>query len=300
MALNWSTAVKSLHSTDHAAMMILVDKHTNIDSNTVEWMHPMIPLAAKANAEDKNPTWEQAMNGSDRGGYLKACRKEMHTLSEDKDAWDVVDREDWMKVLPITWAFKCKRYPDGRIRKFKARFCARGDWQVKGIDFFDTFAPVINWTSVRLLLIPSAILGLSTKQVDYTASFVHAPIDKDPNWDSMSPEEQAHSGVYLHMPHGFHQPGKVLKLKRLLYGLQQSPRNFFQHLKAKLELIGFEANDNIDPCLFIFDKVICLVYVDDTLFFSPKEDQRQIWIWKSKLDFLVFTSIETLKAARSN
>jgi hypothetical protein len=270
MALNWSSAVESLRSIDHAAMMTLVDKHTDIDANTVEWMHRMI-LAAKANAED-NPTWEQAMNGPDRDGYLEACRKELHTLSEDKDAWDVVDREDWMKVLPTTWAFKCKRYPDGRIRKFKARFCARGDRQVEGIDFFDTFAPVINWTSVRLLLILSAILGLSTKQVDYTAAFVHAPIDKDPNWESMSSEEKARSGVYLHMPRGFYQPGKVLKLKRSLYGLRQSPRNFFQHLKAKLELIGFEANDNIDPCLFISDKVICLVYVDDTLFFSPKED----------------------------
>jgi hypothetical protein len=77
----------------------------------------------------------------------------------------------------------------------------------------------VNWTSVRLLLILSAILGLSTKQVDYTAAFVHAPIDKDPNWESMSSEEKARSGVYLHMPRGFYQPGKVLKLKRSLYGL---------------------------------------------------------------------------------
>jgi hypothetical protein len=228
-------------------------------------------LAAKANAED-NPTWEQAMNGPDRDGYLEACQKELHTLSEDKDAWDVLDREDWMKVLPTTWAFKCKRYPDGQIRKFKARFCARGDRQVEDIDFFDTFAPVVNWTSVHLLLILSAILGLSTKQVDYTAAFVHAPIDKDPNWDSLSSEEKARSGVYLQMPRGFYQPGKVLKLKRSLYGLRQSPRNFFQHLKAKLESIGFEANDNINPCLFILDKVICLVYVNNTLFFSPKEE----------------------------
>jgi hypothetical protein len=270
MALNWSQTVESLRSVDHSAMMNLINLHTDVEHNTVEWMHPMI-LAAKANAED-NPTWEQAMNGPDRAGYLEAARKELKTLAEDKDAWDVVDREEWMKVLPTTWAFKCKRYPDGRIRKFKARFCARGDRQVEGVDFFDTFAPVVNWTSVRLLLILSAILGLSTKQVDYTAAFVHAPIDKDPNWDSMTEEERARSGVYLHMPRGFNQPGKVLKLKRSLYGLRQSPRNFFQHLKSKLESIGFEANIDIDPCLFISEKVICLVYVDDTLFFSPRDD----------------------------
>jgi hypothetical protein len=269
MSLNWSQTVESLRSADLSAMMHVIDQHTDVDQNTIEWMHPMV-LAAKANAED-NPSWEEAMNGPDREGYLEAARKELKTLSKDKDAWDVVDREDWMKVLPSTWAFKCKRYPDGRIRKFKARFCARGDRQVKGIDFFDTFAPVVNWTSVRLLLILSIIYGWSTKQVDYTAAFVHAPIDRDPNWDSMSPEERERSGVYLHMPRGFYQPGKVLKLKRSLYGLRQSPRNFFKHLTSKLKSIGFKEIDG-DPCLFISDKVICLIYVDDTLFFSPKEE----------------------------
>jgi Reverse transcriptase (RNA-dependent DNA polymerase) len=268
MALEWTRLVEQLRSADLRAMMYEVERFTDFDSGTVEWMHPMI-LAAKANAED-NPTFEQAMNGPDREGYLEACKKELKTLGEDKDAWDVVEREPWMNVLPSTWAFRCKRYPDGMIRKLKARFCARGDRQIEGVDFFDTFAPVVNWTTVRLMLIMSIILGLATKQVDYTAAFVHAPIDKDPNWESMTPEEQERSGVYLEMSRGFREQGKVLKLKRSLYGLRQSPRNFFQHLKSKLESVGFIADDSVDPCLFISDKVICLVYVDDTLFFSPK------------------------------
>jgi hypothetical protein len=61
-------------------------------------------------------------------------------------------------------------------------------------------------------------------------------------------------------------------LKRSLYGLKQSPRNFFAHLKEKLEFIGFESIANVDPCLFISDNVNCLVYVDDTLFFSTKQE----------------------------
>ena len=56
--------------------------------DTLDWMSPMI-LGAKANAED-TPTWEQAMNGPDREGYMEACQKEIDTLSNDKDAWDVV------------------------------------------------------------------------------------------------------------------------------------------------------------------------------------------------------------------
>jgi hypothetical protein len=89
----------------------------------------------------------------------------------------------------------------------------------------------------------------------------------------MTEQERARSGVYIEMPRGFSQPGKVLKLKRSLYGLRQNPRNFFQHLKAtKLESVGFVSNEAVDPCLFISDRVICLVYVDNTLFFSPKEE----------------------------
>jgi len=74
------------------------------------------------------------------------------------------------------------------------------------------------------------------------------------------------------MPRGFTEPGKVLKLKKSLYGLRQSPRNFFKFIKGKLEKTGFESQEQIDPCLFVSDKVIALIYVDDTLFFSPKQE----------------------------
>jgi len=268
--MNWNLALSTIRSNNLKSMMAQMQQDVDPDDGTLDWMNPMI-FGAKANSEDA-PTWEQAMNGPDREGYWKACEKEIKTLGEDKDAWDVVKREPWMNVLPSTWAFKCKRFPDGMIRKLKARFCCRGDRQIEGVDYFETFAPVVNWTTVRLMLILSIVLGLATRQVDYTAAFVHAPIDKDPDWDNLSKEEQNRRGVYLEMPRGFTEPGKVLKLKRSLYGLKQSPRNFFQHLKGKLEGIGFESARDVDPCLFISDKVICLVYVDDTLFYSPRQE----------------------------
>jgi hypothetical protein len=211
------------------------------------------------------------MNGPDKAGYWEACEKEIQTLII-MEAWEEVIHEDWMNVLPSTWACKCKHYPDGMIRKLKARFCARGDKQIEGIDFFNTFAPVVNWTTVCLMLILSIMVGLATKQVDYTAAFVHTPIDKDPDWDRLSEEDRKKRGVFVDMPRGFSKQGKCLRLKRSLYGLKQAPRNFFQHLKIKLEKVGFTTNIAVDPCLFISDKVICLVYVDDTLFYSPKEE----------------------------
>ena len=56
-------------------------------------------------------------------------------------------------VLPGTWAFKRKRFPDGRLRKCKARFCVHGDKQVEGVDYFEMYAPVVQWKTVQLMLI---------------------------------------------------------------------------------------------------------------------------------------------------
>ena len=142
------------------------------------------------------------------------------------------------------------------------------------IKHWSTFAPTVSWTTVRLLLILSVQLKLATKQVDYTAAFVHADIDKPPNFDTLSDDEKERSGVYIEMARGFTQTGKVYKLKKSLYGLHQAPRNFFLHLKSNLEAVGFTQASEIDPCLFISDKVICLVYVDDTLLWA--RDQKDI------------------------
>ena len=97
-------------------------------------------------------------------------------LQQDLDCWELVPRTEKMNVLPSTWAFKCKRFPDGRIKKFKARFCARGDRQKEGIDYFETWSPVVQWTTVRIMLVLSSILRLGSVQADITAAFVHAEL----------------------------------------------------------------------------------------------------------------------------
>jgi hypothetical protein len=80
-----------------------------------------------------------------------------------------------------------------------ARFVARGDQQKAGIEFNETYAPVVQWTTVRLMLILDCILGLKSCQADVECAFLHGALE---------PGEE----IYMHMPRGFKQEGKCLRL----------------------------------------------------------------------------------------
>jgi hypothetical protein len=274
--LDWTKSVASIQSRDARVLLSRLDDATDCDTGLVDSdYHPML-LAAKMSSED-TPNWNEATGGEHSMGYWEAMQVEYDVLIEKK-AWIEVDRTPDMNVLPSTWAFRCKRFPDGNVKKLKARFCVMGNRQIDGVDVFDTYAPVVSWTTVRLLLILTCVLGLATAQVDYTAAFVQAKIDED---------------IYVAMPRGKLKSGKVLKLLRSLYGLKQSPKNFFEHLKERLEYCGFEQSDS-DPCLFVKPNCICLTYVDDCLFFAPHQDDIDATLVRLKgadLDFNVESDV---------
>ena len=142
-------------------------------------------------------------------------------------AWDIVDQYDYMNSINLTWDFKYKRYPDGLIKDCKAQFFARGNQQLEVIYFFETYAPVVQCTTVWFMLIIKVVLGFKPKQCDTNAAFIHADIHEDEK-------------LYDKMPRGFEQLSKnehkkCLKLKKILYGLCQSPREFWKYMTKKLE-----------------------------------------------------------------
>ena len=97
--------------------------------------------------------------------------KEIADLSR-RGTFTLIKRSDLpsgANLLPGTWAFKVKRFPDGRVR---------GDRQVEGIDYDKTYAPVVQWSTVRLLMTLSVALGLKTKQVDFDLAFAQAELDE--------------------------------------------------------------------------------------------------------------------------
>jgi hypothetical protein len=267
-SLDWNQSVAALASsaTSFQAQQFFTEMESFEDPITglVDEFHPLA-FVAKA-ADEDNPNWFEATNGSNSDGFWEAMWKEMITLQKI-GAWEQVPRSEAPKVILSTWAFKIKRFPSGLVRKLKARFCVRGDMQKEGIDVFETFAPVVSWTTIRLLLILSVILDLKTTQVDYTSAFCQAPMDHDV---FVAPPKGWQHLNKMGLPEAF-KPDHVLKLKRSLYGQKDAPRIFFEYLKQNLLKCGYKQSE-FDPCLFISEDVICLVYVDDCLFFSKSQD----------------------------
>lgn len=241
----------------------------DLDTGIMDTVHPMacqFPAAMKAKGNNPDlPTWDQCMTGEDKEACEEAMVKELTELSEH-GTWELTKRDalpEGARVLPSTWAFRIKRYPDGRFRKFKARFCVRGDRQIAGIDYDEKYSPVVNWSTVRMMLSMAANYDLKTRQVDFSNAFVQAKLD-DP--------------IYVTTPRGFDAEGgngnsHVLKLKRSLYGLVQAPLCWNNHLAEALRKAGFRPT-SVDPCMYVNEKgMIILTYVDDCLFFHINQEE---------------------------
>ncbi len=119
------------------------------------WICIHLHFAAKANSED-TMTYHKAMNSPDAEGFYNAMEAELEQL-ESLNPWDVVPRLEaeaiGANILPSKWAFKRKRYPSGTVCKLMAWLCTCSDRQLEGIDFFEMYAPLVAWSTVRLLLV---------------------------------------------------------------------------------------------------------------------------------------------------
>jgi hypothetical protein len=155
------------------------DLADDADTYTVTDVQPHLLSAISAKNDPDAPTFNQAINSSNAEQWWDAMEVEMNTLEVDLEAWHLVRREPWMNVLCSKWAFRVKRFPNGLVKKFKARFCVRGDMQIEGVDFFETWAPVVHWPTVRALIILATKMELVSAQADITAAFVHAELDED-------------------------------------------------------------------------------------------------------------------------
>lgn len=166
-----------------------------------------------------------------------------------------VQREPWMNILPCTWAFKCKHYPDGMIKYGSASEVT--STRVGWISL--TFAPVLNLTTFRLMLILSMKFDLNTRQVDSMAAFFQPQLIVIPNLISWQMRRSTKAASMLKCP-------KVLKRLANIYATKvfEWTKASSQNWKAKFEKIGF-MNSDLNAFLFTSDTVTCIFFVDNTL-----------------------------------
>ncbi|XP_071699281.1 uncharacterized protein [Rutidosis leptorrhynchoides] len=193
------------------------------------------------NEASKHPHWVHAMN------------IEIDALQAN-NTWEVCDLPLGKKALGNHWVYKVKLKSDGSLERYKGRLVVQGNHQCAGVDFFDTFSPVIKMATVRSILALAASKRWKIHQMDVNNAFLHGDLSEE---------------VYMRMPPGIPNPEhKVCRLHKSLYGLKQASRQWFQKLSRALQDQGFMQSKN-DYNLFIkkvnSQLTIFAVYVDDIL-----------------------------------
>jgi virulence-associated protein VapD len=191
--------------------------------------------------------------------WLAALYEELESLKA-KGVYEEVDSVPTnRKPLDSKWVLRIKRNKDGNISRFKARLVVKGFTQIPGQDFTYTFAPVARWESIRTLLTLTALHDWELRQIDVKTAYLNGPLEEE---------------IYMRKPQiigsGF------WRLRRGLYGLRQSGRQWYFDLNAKLETIGFkrtESDWSVHLRTIGNAKSISATSVDDILIASNSKDE---------------------------
>ena len=156
--------------------------------------------------------------------------------------------------------YRVKYISYGSLAKYKARLVAKGFQQIEGVNYFETFSPVVKSATVRVVISLAVMNKWHIRQVDVNNVFLNGELTEE---------------VFMDQPAGFiddKKKGFVCKLHKSLYGLKQTPRAWYKKLKSCLLQWNF-VNSRADPSLFIkktsSTMIMVLIYVDDILITGP-------------------------------
>ncbi|KMQ85397.1 retrovirus-related pol polyprotein from transposon tnt 1-94 [Lasius niger] len=206
-------------------------------------------------------TAEEALERPDRELWAKAIEEEKKSLIENH-TWTLTPLPEGKKVLDTKWVFKTKRNASGEVERYKARLVARGCKQTHGIDYIETYSPVIRYTSIRFLCALAVKYDLRMHQMDVVTAYLHGDLDEE---------------IYARPPKELLDPGqqeKVWKLNKAIYGLKQSGRSWNRKLDRTLKELQLNPS-KADPCIYFRrqkGKILLGVYVDDIILLA-NDDQ---------------------------
>ena len=260
------------------AFEVLRDLH---DDDTSLLSHLMLAYAASSDPDTMY--LHEAMREPDQEQFLKAMQEEIRGHTENKN-WRLVKHTDipeGSSILPAVWAMKRKRWISTQeVYKWKARLNIDGSKQTKGVNYWETYAPVASWPIIHLILTLSIIKGWHTSQIDFVMAYTQAEAETDT--------------LYMQVPKGYNLPKEkkgthILKILRNIYGQKQVGRVWNKHLVRKLQEISFKQSA-VDECVFYHGSAIYILYTNDSILMGPCEkelDQIIKKMKKSQLDISV-------------
>ena len=208
--------------------------------------HPSQAVCSFAEFQDEHTAFTVSLDES----YIPRTYEEAMALKEWRDSvadesGAMIKNETWYeselpkgkKAVTSKWVFTIKFHPDGRIERRKSRLVARGFTQTYGADYVETFAPVAKLHTIRIVLSLAVNLEWDLWQMDVKNAFLQGELEDE---------------VYMHPPPGLEhlvKKGNVLRLRKAIYGLKQSPRAWYNKLSTTLNGRGFRKSE-LDHTLF--------------------------------------------------
>jgi hypothetical protein len=208
-------------------------------------------------------SFKEAMKSPQSDAWKQAIKEEIDSLIKF-NTFKVVPRKNDTKTIRMRLVFKAKTDDQNRIERFKARLVAQGFYQKEGIDYFETFSPVLRAESLRFLISYAAQQNLVIHNLDVKNAFLQAQLAEE---------------IYAEIPEFMNEFNVekskfVLKLNKSIYGLKQAGRVWNEKFTSDIKNIGFLMSD-ADPCIFIHESIPNLllgIFVDDCFVVgNPKE-----------------------------
>ncbi|RVW38700.1 Retrovirus-related Pol polyprotein from transposon TNT 1-94 [Vitis vinifera] len=202
-------------------------------------------------------SYKEAMESKDSKKWLSSMDDEMASLRKNQ-TWELVPLPERVKPVDCKWLFKIKDgISEDEPPKYKSRLVAKGFSQKEGIDYNEVFSPVVKHKSIRVLLAMVSVFDLELDQLDVKTAFLHGNLEEE---------------IYMKQPEGFVDSEKsdhVCFLKKSLYGLKQSPRQWYKRFDAFMVSHEFMRNQ-YDSCVYFktlpdSSFIYLLLYVDDML-----------------------------------
>lgn len=213
------------------------------DEEYIENMAKLI-LATRLTKNELPVTEQDARLSKDWLKWEKAINAEYQAMKE-KQVWteEVDELPEGVKAVMSRWVFTTKDQETLELL-YKARLVAKGFTEKYGIDYDEVFAPVSKFKSIRTTIAVAAKKGWKVWQDDVKTAFLNADLTI-PKW--------------VKLPNG-----KFAYVKKALYGLKESPREWFNMFNSFMMKCGF-TQSQADMCIFFKENIIVGLYVDDIL-----------------------------------